>query len=78
MGVLLRLIIGKPGQESEKKNIVWNMIGSFLYALSSMVLSIAVVQIAGEDAGGIFTFAFSTFGQHMCMTDILKCNQMGD
>ena len=67
MGVLLRLIIGKPGQESEKKNIVWNMIGSFLYALSSMVLSIAVVQIAGEDAGGIFTFAFSTFGQHMFM-----------
>ena len=44
MGVLLRLIIGKPGQESEKKNIVWNMIGSFLYALSSMVLSIAVVS----------------------------------
>lgn len=67
MGVLLRLIIGKPGQGSEKKNIVWNMIGSFLYALSSMVLSIAVVQIAGEDAGGIFTFAFSTFGQHMFM-----------
>ena len=57
----------KPGQGSEKKNIVWNMIGSFLYALSSMVLSIAVVQIAGEDAGGIFTFAFSTFGQHMFM-----------
>lgn len=31
------------------------------------VLSIAVVQIAGEDAGGIFTFAFTTFGQHMFM-----------
>ncbi len=30
-------------------------------------LSIAVVQIAGEDAGGIFTFAFTTFGQHMFM-----------
>lgn len=26
-----------------------------------------VVQIAGEDAGGIFTFAFTTFGQHMFM-----------
>ena len=43
------------------------MIGSFLYAFASMVLSIAVVQLAGEDAGGVFTFAFTTFGQHMFM-----------
>ena len=67
MEVLSRLIIGKEQGDSEKRNIIWNMIGSFLYALASMVLSIAVVQIAGEDAGGIFTFAFSTFGQHMFM-----------
>ena len=52
---------------SEQKNIIWNMIGSFLYAFASMVLSIAVVQLAGEDAGGVFTFAFTTFGQHMFM-----------
>lgn len=45
--------------------MIWNMIGSFLYAFASMVLSIAVVQIAGEDAGGVFTFAYTTFGQHM-------------
>jgi len=47
--------------------MLWNMVGSFLYAFASMVLTIAVVQIAGEDAGGIFTFAFTTFGQHMFM-----------
>ena len=65
MNQAARLIIGKSDQNLEKQNIVWNMIGSFLYAFASMVLSIAVVQIAGEDAGGVFTFGFSTLGQHM-------------
>ncbi len=65
MNQVARLIIGRDDRNLEKQNIVWNMIGSFLYAFASMVLSIAVVQIAGEDAGGIFTFAFSTLGQHM-------------
>ena len=60
-----RLIIGDGSAVSEQKNIIWNMIGSFLYAFASMVLSIAVVQLAGEDAGGVFTF--TTFGQHMFM-----------
>lgn len=65
MNQAVRLLIGKDDTNLEKQNIVWNIIGSFLYAFASMVLSIAVVQIAGEDAGGIFTFAFSTLGQHM-------------
>lgn len=65
MNQAVRLIIGKDEKNLEKRNIIWNMAGSFLYAFASMVLSIAVVQIAGEDAGGIFTFAFSTLGQHM-------------
>lgn len=67
MDVLARLIIGKESKNPERRNILWNMVGSFLYAFASMVLTIAVVQIAGEDAGGIFTFAFTTFGQHMFM-----------
>ena len=46
-----RFIIGDGSAVSEQKNIIWNMIGSFLYAFASMVLSIAVVQLAGEDAG---------------------------
>ena len=65
-----RLIIGDGSAVSEQKNIIWNMIGSFLYAFASMVLSIAVVQLAGEDAGGVFTFAFTTFGQHMFMAPV--------
>lgn len=67
MGALARLIIGRESKNQERRNILWNMVGSFLYAFASMVLTIAVVQIAGEDAGGIFTFAFTTFGQHMFM-----------
>ena len=67
MELLSRLIIGKKSKNPEKRDIIWNMAGSFLYAFASMVLSIAMVQIAGEDAGGIFTFAFTTFGQHMFM-----------
>lgn len=65
MKTIARLIIGNEHLNIEKRNMVWNMIGSFLYAFASMVLTIAVVQIAGEDAGGIFTFAFTTLGQHM-------------
>ncbi len=49
----------------EKKNIVWNMVGSFCYAFASMVLSFLVMRIVGEDEGGIFAFGYSTFGQQM-------------
>jgi len=45
----------------------WNMLGSFLYAFASMVLSMIVVQLVGDEQGGIFTFAFTTFGQQMFM-----------
>ncbi len=49
----------------EKRNVIWNIIGSFLYAFSSLFLTIGVVQILGEEAGGIFTFAFTALGQQM-------------
>ena len=39
----------------------WNMVGSFLYAFASMVLSIAVIQLVGEDLGGIFTFGYTIY-----------------
>lgn len=66
MKLLRKLLIGGDDQ-IEKRNMSWNMAGSFLYALASMVLTIAVIQIVGEDEGGIFSFAYSTFGQHMFM-----------
>lgn len=66
MTMLRQLLVGSDAN-IEKRNMSWNMLGSFLYALASMVLTIAVVQIVGEDEGGIFSFAYSTFGQHMFM-----------
>lgn len=41
------------------------MIGSLIYAGSSMVLTALVNHMVGTDQGGIFGFAFSTFGQQM-------------
>ena len=61
-----RRLIGGDGR-IEQRNMSWNMLGSFLYALASMVLTIAVIQIVGEDEGGIFSFAYSCCGQHMFM-----------
>ncbi len=58
------LLMG-TGSNREKQNIIWNMIGSFCYAFSSMVLSFLVMRIVGEDQGGVFAFGFSTFGQQM-------------
>lgn len=67
MEVLRRLIINDDPKTLEKRNMIWNMLGSFLYAFASMVLTMAVVQIVGDEQGGIFTFAFTTFGQQMFM-----------
>lgn len=65
MEVLRRLIINDNPATLEKRNMSWNMLGSFLYAFASMVLTMAVIQIAGDEKGGIFTFAFTAFGQQM-------------
>ncbi|MCR5371691.1 MAG: lipopolysaccharide biosynthesis protein [Clostridium sp.] len=66
MNYLASLLLGDDNN-IERRNVSWNMAGSFVYALASMLLTIAAVQAAGEDEGGIFAFAFSTFGQHMFM-----------
>lgn len=55
----------KTGKNQEQSNMVWNMLGSFCYAFSSMVLSFLVMRLAGEEQGGIFAFGFSTVGQQM-------------
>jgi len=55
----------KTGSNREKSNMIWNMAGSFCYALSRMVLSFLVMHLAGEEQGGIFAFGFSTVGQQM-------------
>ncbi len=55
----------RTGPDREKKNMVWNMAGSFCYAFASMVLSFLVMRLAGEEQGGVFSFGFSTVGQQM-------------
>ena len=55
----------EPEENIEKKNMAWNIAGSFCYAFASILLSFLVMRIAGDMAGGIFAFGFSTFGQQM-------------
>ena len=64
MNALTRLLIGGDGRITER-NMLWNTVGSAVYALASMLLGAAVTRVLGADAGGIFFFAFSTIGQQM-------------
>ncbi len=40
------------------RNVVWNMIGSLVYSIATIVLATLVKRIAGIDAGDDFTIAF--------------------
>lgn len=53
------------GNNLDRENAVWNIIGSFCYAAASMVLAFVVMRMAGEEDGGIFAMGFSTFGQQI-------------
>ena len=57
--------MGKTAADGLKKDIIWNTLGSLIYALSSMVLAFIALRFAGPDDGGIFGFGFSTLGQQM-------------
>ena len=59
-----RLLFGGDNRIAER-NVLWNTLGSAIYALTSMLLGAAVTRVLGADVGGIFFFAFSTFGQQM-------------
>ncbi|PNH19287.1 hypothetical protein B6K86_07030 [Lachnospiraceae bacterium] len=64
MRLWVRLLFGTESR-IEERNVVWNMLGSAVYALTSMLLGALVTRFLGADAGGIFFFSFSTFGQQM-------------
>lgn len=49
----------KTENNNLKKNFTWNMIGTGLYAFTSLLYLIIVTRINGVDDAGIFTFAFS-------------------
>ena len=46
-----------------KKDIIWNTLGSISYALVSFILSIIVIKIIGTTEGGLFSFGYSTLSQ---------------
>ena len=52
-------------EKREKSAYFWNMLGSLVYAITSMLLGVAVTRIADAYAGGIFFFGFSTLGQQL-------------
>ena len=47
------------GTSSEKKNFIWNMVGSMIFAGASMILSLLIIRIVGENEGGIFAIAIT-------------------
>ncbi|MDO4438873.1 MAG: lipopolysaccharide biosynthesis protein [Eubacteriales bacterium] len=51
--------------QTSRKDFVWNMAGSIVYAFSSMLLSFFVMNVLGASDGGIFGFGFSTYGQQL-------------
>lgn len=66
----------------EKRNFIWNIVGSTVNAFTSLIFAIVVTRINGIDTAGIFTFSFATacllyvvgnyFGRTFQVTDISK------
>ncbi len=58
MTFVQKAVIGsKP--VTERKNFIWNMIGSTLFAAVSMCLSFVVIRVMGENLGGVFSIAIT-------------------
>lgn len=56
MNRIAKLLINDD-KVNEKSNYLWNMVGGAIYSMISMLLSIVVIRIMGEDEGGIFSIA---------------------
>ena len=60
MTMLKKVIVGKT--PSEKDLFLWNMIGSTIYAMASMILTYLTIRIISGKEGGIFAIGL-TLGQ---------------
>lgn len=58
MSRLTDFIIGDT-KTNDKRNFIWNMFGSGIFSFISMFMSICVIFIMGEEAGGIFSIAIT-------------------
>lgn len=46
-------------EKNERRDFLWNMIGSLVYAMSTVFMSYLTIRIVGEDKGGIFAIALT-------------------
>ena len=53
-----RAVIGTD-ETTDKKNFIWNMIGSGVFAAVSMLLSFFIIRVLGENIGGMFSIAIT-------------------
>ena len=58
MRTMRKWLIGSDRNIS-RRNIIWNMLGSTVYAFATLFLTAVTGHLAGEAAGGRFSFAFS-------------------
>lgn len=56
---MLKKWIAGSEHPSEKSLFLWNMIGSTIYAMASMILTYLTIRIIGESEGGIFAIALT-------------------
>lgn len=56
---MLKKWIAGEKQPDEKSLFLWNMIGSTIYAMASMILTYLTIRIIGESEGGIFAIALT-------------------
>lgn len=55
---LRRWMVGKQPAD-DRANVIWNALGSGIYALASMILTYLTIRIIGEKDGGIFAIALT-------------------
>lgn len=51
-------VIGKS-TGSNKDNFIWNMVGSSIYAIASMILTYLTIRVIGDEYGGIFSIGLT-------------------
>ena len=59
----------------ERKNMLWNMIGSMLYALTSMTLGIVVTRLWVMLKAGFFYLPFLLWGSSSILFPTLECDR---
>jgi len=60
----VNLFIGNENN-IKRKNMMWNAVGSAVFAIASMLLTIMTSRVLGEIIGAMFIFGLSTVGQQM-------------